>query len=79
MEHLMVERYMKLIEPLPFEVKLELVSRIIEQLKSHSHTSKVNKDQLLEELHGAWEDIDDSILEDIFMRRTTSEKEITLD
>jgi len=79
MENLIVDRYMRLIEPLPFEIKLELISKIFENIKTNINKPGVSKDKLLDELYGSWEDVDDSIVEDILTRRTISEKEINLD
>ena len=79
MENLIVERYMRLIEPLPFEIKLQLISKIFENLKININRPEVNKDELINELYGSWDDVDDSIIEDIYSRRTISEKEINLD
>ena len=79
MESLIVERYMRLIEPLPFEIKLELISKLFESLKTSVGRPQVNKDALLDELSGSWKDVDDSIVEDIYRSRTTSGKEINLD
>lgn len=79
MENLIVERYMRLIEPLPFEIKLELISKIFENLKTNIGRPEVNKDELIKELYGSWDDVDDSIIEDIYSRRTISEREINLD
>lgn len=79
MENLIVDRYLKLIEPLPFEIKLELISKIFENIRTDINRPEVNKNKLLEELYGSWEDVDDAVVEDILTRRTTSEKEINLD
>lgn len=79
MENLLVDRYMKLIEPLSFELKLELISKIFDNLKMNVNKPELNKEKLLEELYGSWEDMDDSITEDLLKYRTTSDKEINLD
>lgn len=79
MENLIVERYMRLIEPLPFEIKLALISKIFENLKTNIGRPEVSKDELINELYGSWDDVDDSIIEDIYSRRTISEREINLD
>ena len=79
MENLLVKRYMRLIEPLPFEIKLELISKIFENLKTKINPVEINKESLLNELYGSWEDINDSITEEILSSRTISEREINLD
>jgi len=64
---------------LPFEIKLELISKIFENIKTNINKPEVNKDELLDELYGSWEDVDDSVVEDILALRTISEKAINLD
>ena len=64
---------------MPFDIKLELVSKIFENIKTNINKPEVNKDELLDELYGSWEDVDDSVVEDILTLRTTSEKAINLD
>ena len=79
MENIVVKRYMRLIEPLAFEVKLELISRIFESLKTNMNKPEVNKEDLLDELYGCWDDVDDSLTDDILSARTMSDKDINLD
>ena len=79
MENIVVKRYMRLIEPLAFEVKLELISKIFESLKSNIKKPEIDKEVLLDELYGCWEDVDDSLTDDILSARTISDKEINLD
>ena len=79
MENLLVDRYMRLIEPLSFELKLELISKIFDNLKTNINKPEVSKDKLLEELYGSWKDVDDSVTENILKYRTISDKEINLD
>lgn len=56
---------MRLIEPLPFKIKLELVSKIFENLKTDIASKELDKEALLENLYGSWSDVDDSIIEEI--------------
>lgn len=70
---------MRLIEPLPFEIKLELMSKIFENLKTNINLPEINKDELINELYGSWKDVDDSITKDILDLRTISERDINLD
>ena len=79
MDDLIVDRYMKLIEPLSFELKLELISKIFENLKTKLTEPEINKDKVLNELYGSWEDVEDSITEDMLKYRTSSDREINLD
>ena len=81
MERLIVERYMKLIEPLGNEIKLELISRVIESLKEtfKKPEPEPDKEKLLNELYGSWSDVDEEIINEIYEARTISDQEIDLD
>ena len=79
MENLLVDRYMRLIEPLSFELKLELISKIFDNLKTNIPKPELDKEKLLEELSGSWKDVDESITEEILKHRTISDREINLD
>lgn len=79
MENLTVEKYMRLIEPLAIEVKLELLTRLSESLKKTFKASPTKKEALLDEISGAWKSVDESIIEDILKARTISDKDLNLD
>ncbi|MDX1943102.1 MAG: hypothetical protein SFU99_21240 [Saprospiraceae bacterium] len=80
MENSIVNRYMRLIEPLTLETKLELISKILENLKSGITVKPAsNKEELLEALYGAWSDTDNAMADDIISSRMTSDKDINLD
>ena len=79
MERLIVERYMKLIEPLGYEIKLELISKVIESLKETFKKPEPDKEELLDELYGSWSDVDEEIINEIYEARTISDQEIDLD
>ena len=79
MDNTIVNRYMKLIEPLAINLKLELLSRLSQSLKSNFVKQPQDKEKLLEELSGSWSDVDDDVLKDIYKSRSSSDKEIGLD
>lgn len=81
MERLIVERYMKLIEPLGYEIKLALISRVVESLKEtfSKPEPEPDKEKLLNELYGSWSDVDEGIIDEIYEARTISDQEIDLD
>lgn len=79
MDNTIVNRYMKLIEPLAINLKLELLSRLSESLKNNFVKQSQDKEKLLEELSGSWSDVDDDVLKDIYNSRSNSDKEIGLD
>lgn len=56
MENIIVYNFMRLIAPLKIETKLELLARLSENLREDYHTEPVDKESLLEELHGSWRD-----------------------
>ena len=66
MDNLIVDRYMRLIEPLPFETKLELISKLFENLKTKVSIPTMNKDELINELYGSWHDVNESLIDDIY-------------
>lgn len=75
MENSIVTRYMRLIEPLALETKIELISRILENLKSGITAKPAsNKEELLEALYGAWSDTEDALADDIINSRMLSQK-----
>ena len=79
MDNTIVNRYMKLIEPLAINLKLELLSRLSQSLKSNFVKQPQDKEKLLEELSGSWNEVDDDVLKDIYSSRSSSDKEIGLD
>ncbi|HMQ07323.1 MAG TPA: hypothetical protein PKC30_08475 [Saprospiraceae bacterium] len=81
MERLIAERYMKLIEPLGFEIKMELISKIFESLRGtiSKPEPEPDKEKLLNELYGAWSEVDNDFIDEIYEMRTISEKEIDFD
>lgn len=79
MDHTLVNRYMKLIEPLAFELKLELLAKLSESLKGSVVPSPRDKEKLLDELSGSWSDVDDSLIDTIMESRSLGDKEINLD
>ena len=70
MEHIVVNKLMKLIYPLSMELKLELLSKLSDSLKSEFHTKQKSKAVLLEELCGAWSDTDENLAEEILKSRS---------
>ncbi len=79
MKNITVDKYMRLLEPLSIEDKLELLSRLSESLKKNFFTVKSDKEKLLDKLAGAWEGNDEITAADIRAARTTSNREINLD
>lgn len=79
MDNLLINRYIRLIEPLSIDLKLELLSAISASIKNGLKKPKPEKYALFMELKGAWSDIDDSIEDEIYSSRTISDKEISFD
>lgn len=80
MENYIISRYVKLFEALTIEIKLELLAKLTESIKKGLNKPKANKEKLLAELFGAWGDIDDkAMIDSIYLARTISNKEISLD
>lgn len=79
MDNALINRYMKIIEPLRFDLKLELLARLTESLQRSAVRPEKDKQSLLEELYGSWSDVDDGIVDDILNSRSISEQDIDLD
>ncbi|MEZ4883190.1 MAG: hypothetical protein R3E32_00545 [Chitinophagales bacterium] len=79
MENLTVTKIMHLFEPLHFNVKLDLLSKLTENVKKSYPTPESEKLRLLDELAGSWNDVEDEVIEDILQSRTISTREINLD
>jgi hypothetical protein len=76
----MISKYVKLFELMSLELKIELLSRLADSIKSgYSGDREPDKKELSRELFGAWADMDDDITELIYSSRTTSDREINLD
>lgn len=81
MSNLVVDRVMKIISPLSFNTKLELMAEISENLRQNNLENNDNesKQDTLASLFGAWKDIEDNIIEDIYSARSNSSREISFD
>lgn len=79
MDHPIISKYLKLIEPLTIELKLELISKLTDSIKNSFQKSSDGKKELFDELFGAWSDIDDSLIEDIYSSRSISDKNISFE
>jgi len=58
MENFIISRYLRMFELLTIEVKLELLSKLTENIKNSIKKPEMNKEQLLDELCGAWSDME---------------------
>lgn len=81
MENIAVNRLMRLINSLSIELKLELLSRLSENVRKGftSDTEKDSREKKLEELFGAWRSTDDELAKNIIQSRTSSDREISFD
>ena len=80
MENYIVSRYLKLFEALTMEVKLELLAKLTESVKHSFKKPKPDKNVLLEQLYGAWSEVDEeNMIDSIYSTRTISEKNISFD
>jgi hypothetical protein len=61
MEALIIDKLMHLITPLTTELKLELLSKLSDNLKTEFKSNKTEKEILLEELYGSWSDVEDGL------------------
>lgn len=58
---------------LSVELKLELLSKLSDSLKTEFKSNKTEKEVLFEELCGAWSDMDDDLEKEIMESRMISE------
>ena len=65
---------MKLLHPLSVSHKLEIISRLTQDIKTNLPIAKVDKSQLLNELYGSWKDMGDDVIEDIMNEDRKSDK-----
>lgn len=79
MENIAVSRLMRIINSLAVDKKLELLSKLSESLKIDFHSKEKDKLKLLEELSGAWSEMDENLADDIKKARTNSDKNISFD
>jgi len=80
MQNLIISKYEKLFDLMSLELKIELLSKLTDSIKNEVKSeTKPNKQELLNELFGAWADMDDDITEIIYSSRTTSERAINFD
>jgi len=79
MNNITLNRLMRLLKPLSTESKLELISKISESLKFDLNRRKSEKEAILEDLFGSWNDIKDDLTEDILKSRSISDRNISFD
>lgn len=70
MKNIAISRLMRLINPLSIEAKLEILSKLSENLKANFHAERTAKDKLLDELFGAWSDTVDNLSKTILESRS---------
>jgi hypothetical protein len=78
METIVINKLMRLIDPLSVDLKLELLSKLSDSLKTDFKSNKTEKEVLFEELYGAWSDMDDDLEKEILESRTVSEREVSV-
>lgn len=79
MEKIAISRLMRLINSLSLESKLEILSKLTENLKLDFKSKKSSKENLLDKLYGSWSDIDDKITKDIIDSRNNTNREISFE
>lgn len=79
MENISVIRLMRLIKPLSFELKLEVLSELTNNLKVRFKSEENQKENLLNELFGSWNETSEGLVENIYNSRVNSSRNISLD
>jgi hypothetical protein len=79
-EEILINRIVNFFGALSIESRLDLLSKLSADLKLVELDPKNNrKEQLLDELFGAWSDIDENLSNHIIDSRTVSDKDISFD
>jgi len=80
MDNYIVARYMRMFKTLDLDIKLELLTRITENIKEGvKKKQSIDKVALLEKLSGSWSDVSDNLTDEIYSTRTLSNKNIQFD
>lgn len=81
MENLLLNHYAHLFDTLSLEIKLELLSKLTQSIKEEVAlpVPSVQKETLVDQLFGAWSDIDDDITDLIYESRTLSDRTFQFD
>lgn len=75
-----ISEYISSFDDLPFNEKVELISKLVTRLNATDHDNNLSRRRnLLYDLFGAWEDTDAIDGDKIVNSRTISNKEINLD
>ncbi len=67
-----IREIMKLLHPLSVNSKLEIISKLTEELKADLPLETERKKKLLNELYGSWSDVKDKVVEEIISSRFAS-------
>ena len=70
---------LRLIAPLRFEWKLALLARLSAEVQAAHAQAKPDPEHLLDTLAGAWQDMPDSLSDDLMQARSLSQRPIDLD
>lgn len=79
MENMSVIRLMSLIKPLSFEMKLEILSELTNNLKAKFKSNGNEKENLLNELFGSWDETSDEMVKEIYRSRVNSNRNLSFD
>ena len=72
MENAQVTIYSKMLQSLPLDVRLELLSALTESIYEELASKPQGKAQLLSSIHGAWSDMPNDPTEEIYHTRTVA-------
>ena len=79
MKDITLSDYIKLLDQLDIDSKLKLLDHLSSNIRQAVSSAKLNKLELLDKVSGAWSDVDDSIIDDIYSSRTFSQSKVELD
>lgn len=79
MDNIVVNSYLSIFDRLDLDSKLALLAGLTENIRASISAPKTDKTKLLYELAGSWSDVDEGIIDEIYISRTVSERDITFD
>lgn len=79
MSSLVLDSYMSMLNKLDVESRLTILSALTDSIRTSLKQETTDKRKLLFELYGAWDDLDESVIDDIYENRSIPEREVSFD
>lgn len=79
MSNLVVDSYLSIIDRMDLDSKLALLAGLTESIRTSVRKPESDKQKLLYELFGAWEDVDEGLVDEIYSLREIPDDDISFD